>query len=231
MSLETLLGLLLVLVLPALQMGRSLRPETSPKTRLSRYWQTIAIATGLMAMLAVVWSASGRDLETLGFDSPISKAGLIGLGLAFCLLIALAAATLVRTPKTSDADGAALAMLPATTAELCVFVAFSCIVGLAWETLYRGYLMWWLEPRLGTAFAVVVAAMAYGLGHGVKNMRQTLGSLLAAFAFTIGFVLTRSLLWLILLHAGLPMISVLAMRVMRRAGIGELPPAVVGQME
>ena len=230
MSLETLLGLLLVLVLPALQMGRSLRPETSPKTRLSRYWQTIAIATGLMAMLTVVWSASGRDLETLGFDSPLSQAGLIGLGLASGLLITLVISTLARSPEASDANESALEMLPATTAELCVFFAFCCIIGIAWEVLYRGYLMWWLEPRLGTAFAVVVAAMAYGLGHGVKNIRQTLGSLMAAFAFTIGFVMTRSLWWLILLHAGLPMISVLAMRVMRRAGLGELPPAV-GQME
>ena len=45
---------------------------------------------------------------------------------------------------------------------------------------------------------------AYGAAHGYKNPRQFAGSIAASFAFAIGYALTGSLWWLIVLHAAAP---------------------------
>ena len=55
-------------------------------------------------------------------------------------------------------------------------------------------------PAIGITGAVIVAALAYGVGHGFKTWQQALGSAAAAFAFTIAFALTNSLWWLMAFH-------------------------------
>src|SRR5471032_1066689 len=50
----------------------------------------------------------------------------------------------------------------------------------------------------------------YGAGHGFENVKQFLGSIVAAFAFTVEYALTGSLWWLIVLHAAAPVTMFLA---------------------
>ena len=64
----------------------------------------------------------------------------------------------------------------------------------------------------GLPLAVALAAIAYGAGHGYKNAKQFAGSIAAAFAFTIGYALTGSLWWLIVLHAAAPVSMLFAVR-------------------
>ena len=59
--------------------------------------------------------------------------------------------------KGTRADEAA-ALLPETRTELWLFILFSLVIGAAWEVLFRGYLIWVLEPRLTTFGAVTAAA-------------------------------------------------------------------------
>jgi membrane protease YdiL (CAAX protease family) len=104
----------------------------------------------------------------------------------------------------------AAALLPQTGAEFCPFLVMSVVLGAGWELLYRGYLLWWLEPRVGMAGAILVAAAAYGVGHGFTNIRQFAGSLLAALVFTVAYAATQSLWWLMLIHVGLPLLAAAA---------------------
>jgi len=114
-------------------------------------------------------------------------------------------------PGQRDAEAAA-AMMPQTVSERRLAVVAFVVIGVAWEVLYRGYLLWRLTPRLGLIGAIVVAALAYGLAHGVKTARQLGASLAAAFVFTIAYALTKSLWWLMIIHAGLPLLAMQAGR-------------------
>ncbi len=95
-------------------------------------------------------------------------------------------------------------VMPRTPIETVAY--FVTMIGMTatWDVLFRGYLLLVLTPVLGMPLAVALAAISYGAGHGYKNPRQFFGSIAAAFAFTIGYALTGSLWWLIVLHAAAP---------------------------
>ena len=97
-----------------------------------------------------------------------------------------------------------------------IILIMGVVVGFAWELLYRGYLLWVLAPRLGIPLAVLLAAAAYGAAHGYKTPKQFAGSLASALVFTLADVVSHSLWWLMLVHAGLPVLLVLA-------GVGVAP--------
>lgn len=211
--LDIVLIICLLLVVPGWQVWRS-RTEANrpPESRTTRYRRAIFGALALAALLAADWLVARRPVAALGLDWPISRAGLIGLAIAAVLLIALAVtARLKRQPadleRTVKAEEAASVLRPETLGELRLFLLFVPIAGVMWELLYRGYLIWALTPALGAIGAVIIAALAYGLAHGFKSVMQLGASLASAFAFTIGYALTHSLWWLIVLHTALPLLG------------------------
>jgi membrane protease YdiL (CAAX protease family) len=223
--LDTILILLLVIGVPLHALWRSLtKSQREPATRTKRYVRTIWQAGGLLVILIVDWTSSSRQFALLGFEAPLSLVGLIGLLIAGAILVALVLGTLATKPaKGAAPSSAAQDLMPQTRSELRLFVLFAVVVGIAWETLYRGYLLWALTPRFGVIAAIGIAATAYGLAHGYASPRALVGSLAAAFLFTVAYVLTHSLWWLIVLHVGLPLVGVLAFRSMAQR---TTPPAV-----
>ena len=209
--LDHLLTACLLGLVPAYALGKQWATRGKPPTsKTVRYLQATLLAALLSSILALDWLAAGRSPSMLGLQWPPPIAGWIGLGIALVILAGLsvgmwAEKTAGKRPQTDETA----ALLPDTKAELWLFVVFSLVIGTAWEVLFRGYLIWALEPRLTTAGAVAAAAAAYGLAHGFKSLRQFLGSLLAALLFTTAYVLTRSLWWLMLIHAGLPLLAFL----------------------
>jgi membrane protease YdiL (CAAX protease family) len=216
--LDAVLVTLLVVGMPALALHSSLTSATrQPRTRTQRYTRTIWQAGAILGLLVVNWIASGRSTALLGFDSPLSVAGLIGLCIAAAVLIALVVSTLLsKQASGSVAPQGALDLMPQTRSEVWLFVTFSVVAGVAWETLYRGFLLWALTPHVGSIVAIGIAAIAYGLAHGYTSLGAFAGSLAGALLFTTAYALTQSLWWLIMLHAGLPLIGMLAFRSMFR---------------
>jgi membrane protease YdiL (CAAX protease family) len=209
--LDNVLTTCLIVLVPAFMLGRSLYGRNRPPaSKLGRYASSIAMAFGLLALLAADWRAGSRHLAALGFDFPLSMGGLIGLGLAACLLAGFTLSLPAQMKSTKGKIKEAQALTPTTRSEFIVFSIFCIVAGCAWEVLYRGYLLWALPPKIGLIGGIVVAAAAYGAAHGYKNLRQFAGSLISAFLFVIAYALTKSLWWLILLHCSLPMLSVVA---------------------
>jgi hypothetical protein len=58
---------------------------------------------------------------------------------------------------------------------------------------------------------VCATALAYGVAHGVRDVRKAAASIVSAFVvrvpFTIGFSLTHDLWWLMPIHGGLPLLA------------------------
>lgn len=208
--LDIALTIALTLLVPIYNTVRQSRTAgLAAEPRLQRYRRALLLALALDAALAIDWSIGGRSLVTLGLDTPLSVAGRYGLILAAVALglLALFTAT-ARARGAAQPPADALDMLPQTPQETRLFLLLSLVLGVSWELLFRGYLLWSLTPLLGAGGAVAVAALAYAAGHGFKSPGKLIGSLISALAFTTAYALSHSLWWLMALHAGLPIIGV-----------------------
>jgi membrane protease YdiL (CAAX protease family) len=213
-----LLGVLLLL-LPGRALWRSFREEAArPEPVTAKYRRTLLLASALVGTLLLTWHESARPWALLGLDPPFGTAGLIRLGASVFLLTALAATARRRKAEVDPATmRRAEEMLPKTRGEVAAFLLVMLVVGAGWELLYRGFAIWALEPGLGTVRAVLVAGGAYAVSHGYRGRTQFIGAVAGALAFTLAYVLTRSLWWLMLLHMGLPLVGLMAHRAARPA--------------
>jgi membrane protease YdiL (CAAX protease family) len=204
------LGLIVFLVaaLPIFQLQASLRGLRGVPSALSKRLVRTLLMLGIPTLfLAGDWLITGRPATALGLGPPTTLGGMIGLALAALFIVALPIASMV-TDKRGDPAKAAMGrsrmqgagLLLRTRNEMALFMVMATIIGVAGETLFRGFLLWAFTPLIGVFGAVIVAALAYGLGHGFKTWRVALGSLASAFIFTIAYALTLSLWWLILIH-------------------------------
>lgn len=219
--LDLILAAYLFFVLPGMQLWRSLRKkkknpaERDAAARKAHFYKTLRfILVPVLAMVALLaWT--GRGPGTIGLDMPISTTGQWGLVIVALLFVVGWIGTLIWERSLDEeksakyyADLRALEHVPKSPAEFWAFALLTICMGIGWELLYRGFLMLVLIPLTGTVGAVILSAVAYGAGHGYTNPKQFIGSIVSAFLFTIGYVLTNSLWWLMLLHVLLPLLGI-----------------------
>ncbi len=174
------------------------------RSRIARYRSAIFIIAGCLTVLALQWSVTTRSTSSLGLKVPPTKLGWICLiGAVLFLAVSGVAARRENKVIAEDADDP----FPQTTVERGSYVLFAFAAGLGWEILYRGFLLWFLTPLFGIVAAVGVAALAYGVAHGVKDRRLLMASITSALVFTTAFAVTHELWWLMLIHTGLPLIA------------------------
>jgi membrane protease YdiL (CAAX protease family) len=238
--LNILLAAYLLIVSPAFNLWRSLRPKSNkpPRALMLRYW---SMSWQVLVLLAVLWAGSwqaGYTLRDIGFDLPLSRAGVWGLCFAVLLLGGLwVAANVIERRKTPEARVESERKVldssfpwPRNGSETLAFVISMSIMTAAWEILYRGFVLLLLTPSTGMPLAVAISAFAYGIGHGYTNPKQLLASIVSAFVFTIAYAMTHSLWWLIVIHAGLPLTAIPAvLRAQQRREAGS-PDASLGQV-
>jgi membrane protease YdiL (CAAX protease family) len=232
MLLDPALAFYLVFILPGMHLWRSLRPADGPKRpRSQRYLSTIRQIALLLLALALVCWLGGHSPSELGLGMP-STAGLWALAAATGILLALHYYGSMRMHKMDPAKRAEAIEkirheegMPRTRQELRLFILLALCIGAGWELLYRGFLLMALTPWIGVWGAVMVAAVAYGAAHGYRNAKQFIGSIGMSLLFTVGYVLTESLWWLMLLHAGLPLLTAIGHIKIRNAEA--VPPPTI----
>jgi hypothetical protein len=191
--LDLLLALYLLLILSGLQLRKSLRKRRkSDKAKFPRtrlYWKNTVLIAAPLAVLALASWLGGRPLDALGLGLPLSTSALWGLLAAALVLAGLLAWDKNLSPAKQD------------------------------EKEALGFLVSYLMPYLGLAGAVALPTLAYAAAHGYNGARQFGVSIIFAFLFTIGFALTNSLWWLMLVHAGLPLLAALtSYKMLKQAG-------------
>jgi membrane protease YdiL (CAAX protease family) len=204
---DYVLVVLLIGVMPARALYKDLCGKSNEDNRQKKYIGSGAIIVCLLVLLCYAWLHGARSTASLGLDIPLTNGGAIGLAIAIALLVGLVVVATIAKRKhmgRNDDKGTGRfsknQLLPRTRHELSLFLAFALLAGCGWELLYRGFLIWFLVPYVGTVVAVCIAALAYGAAHGYKNRKQFLASVISAFAFAVAFVLTGSLWWLMLIH-------------------------------
>lgn len=206
----------LLFLLPGWQLWKSLKKkEDKPKPDAARrrvlFRRNLLFIFSPLLALAALMAWSGRSVAALGLDIPVSVYGQWGLAIVVLLFAGLTVWSIVADRRQSAEKAAAdlakyeaLEGIPTSPAQLWQQLFLFLCIGIGWELLYRGFLMLVLPPLTGTAAAVILAAVAYGVAHGYQSRNQFLGSIFSAFLFTLGYVYTQSLWWLMLLHVLLP---------------------------
>ena len=210
--LDHILAIFLLLVVPARALWRSRPGRSVSGTKPTRYITTIVMIVGLLALLATSWLITGRSLQTRGLNAPTSTPSLIGLAVAIAIFVAL---FLSRNKKAKPSQREKIEavrrdLFPETRKEVKLFLILSLAVGGGWEILYRGFLLYYLPSTTGLIAAIIIAALAYGAAHGFKNSKQFIGSIVSALAFTIAYVATSNLWWLMLIHIGVLVFGAIA---------------------
>lgn len=182
----------------------SVRKKGEP-ARIASYRETIATWLVFSAALVVIWLGHGRAWADLGLRWGDPRR--LALGAAFGLAILWFTRQQMRKLASRGASAAAdqlgdvAVLIPRTRRELGWFRAVAVNAGTTEELIFRGFLLWYLEPYVGLTWAAVLAVVIFTLGHayqGVANVPPLLG----ASALFVGLYLwTGSLLLPIVVHA------------------------------
>lgn len=219
---DLLLTLYLLVYFPLSSLWRSRRPRPAKPDlpALLTYWRQARYVLMLICVFMLVKWLGGHSFVALGMGFPLSPGALWGLAAAGFLLVLmhLLGNRMDRklTPEERVKQEEKLRDLPfpmpRTRIETLAYLVTMVGMTATWELLFRGYLLLVLTPFTGLPLAVALAAVSYGAGHGYDNPKQFFGSILAAFAFTVGYAVTGNLWWLIVLHAAAPVAMLYAAR-------------------
>jgi len=171
-----------------------------PANRVRLYRQTMVLEWLAFAVLGGAWLLLGRPFAELGFEAP--GGGGFWLGAAFVALVsAYFAFAWRRTLSMSNEEklkhrgslGALQHFLPRNERHFRNFTAVSITAGIVEETLYRGFVLWYLLQVMPVWAAVIVSSVAFGLGHsyqGVNGVARVtgVGAIFAALFFVTGSI-------------------------------------------
>lgn len=170
--------------------------------RAKFYLQTVIIEWLAFAGLAAIWFYYDRSLTSLGFTQPGGTgfwigAALLLLGIGFLVrtLRSVKSITDEERLEHRESFGHLVHFLPHTRRDLRTFYGVSLTAGIVEETIYRGFVLWYLTQLMPIWAAVVVSAIFFGLAHGYQGANGVVRVGLVGLAFGAFFVLTGSI-WL-----------------------------------
>lgn len=147
-----------------------------PADRFKLYRETLVLEWVAFAVLVCAWYLLGRPMADLGYVAP----GGTGFWVGAALVTAASAYLLFtwRQSKRMSADeketniesfGKLRHFLPHNSQELRLFTGLSVTAGIVEETIYRGFALWYLFMYMPAWAAVLVSAIAFGLGHSYQG--------------------------------------------------------------
>jgi membrane protease YdiL (CAAX protease family) len=197
-----------------------------PVNRNHLYLNTITWHWILFALALIAWADSGRPWGVLGFNFEMNVRFLIAAALTIASIAFLVAQVRrVASAPQQDLDrvksgfGALFLLVPRNGSELARFNVLSVTAGIVEETLWRGFLIWYLGQFMPVWAAAIISAIGFGVAHGYQGLANIPRVTLVGAVFASLFVLTGSLWLPIILHAAVDLLQGrLAYDVLRRIG-------------
>jgi membrane protease YdiL (CAAX protease family) len=234
-----LLVIILIAGLPALAYWRFTRiarrhePATTA-VKLRLYLTGIATQWCLVIYCIWVLARRGLSLRDIGW---VGGAHPIVWALAVLFTAALVFVTYRSIQGLEEEDASELPLhlkrllriLPTNRIERAAFVALALTAGFCEEILYRGFLIYALSLVMPhVAIAVVLAGVAFGIGHAYQGRQGMLTTGALGVVLGILFIAGRSLWPVIFIHAVIDLangytLGEFARRLQRR---GPLPPEI-----
>jgi membrane protease YdiL (CAAX protease family) len=184
-----------------------------PGVRTRVYGITMAWLWLATIFVVARWWVMGRPWASLWLLQPRgwrllagALAVLAAAALWFSQSRALARLSAEKRATLRQRLGNLIALAPHTTTEYRWFVGVSVTAGICEELLYRGVLVWALQPWVGLGWAAAVSVIAFGAAHAYQG-KDVVRPALAGLMLQGIALLTQSILPGILVHAMLDVMS------------------------
>ena len=181
--------------------GQVVSPIAIYRSTLISHWT-------LFGMALAIWHATGRSWVALGFGWDIDTGFLLGLALTATAIVVMMrqyGSLDNASEKTRESlrrqIGDLEFMMPRNSAELGRFYAVSATAGIVEETLWRGYMFWYLGHIMPLGAAAIVTSVVFGFGHIYQGVANVPKIILLGGIFAGLYLLTGSLWLPMLLHA------------------------------
>ncbi len=178
------------------------------------YAQTISWQWLLFVLAVIVWGLSERPWGELGFSVALNYRVLIGAaltlaGIAFLFgqLRQIAAASIEEAQRLHAEIGELSFIIPRNRSELAGFNMLSLTAGIVEETLWRGFLFWYLGQFVPIWAVAVISAIGFGLAHAYQGLANIPRVTLVGGLFSGLYLLTGSLWLPIILHAAVDILQ------------------------
>ena len=182
------------------------RSDADPaRARVWLWSSTILFLWTLAGTGVAVWIIERRTWTELRFVTPHGwrLLGTIGLLLAVALFYAKPVATIARARRSNKRikfPKDAARRSPHTRADLAWWMVVSLSAGFCEEFIFRGYLIWVLEPTLGLWFAAAVSLTAFAMAHAYQGARGMVAVGVVGGLFTFIVLVFGSLVAAIAVH-------------------------------
>jgi membrane protease YdiL (CAAX protease family) len=177
--------------------------------RVDAYQQVIASWVGFAACVGVLWVFFDRSWALVGIRTS-SDFQLIVASIVAVAVIALVVVPIRQIANNPDRHGElesqmgdVALFMPQSHREERWFKGVSFNAGVTEELIFRGYLIWYLQHFVSTAWAAVIAVLAFGLAHWYQGAKQLPGILFVSGVAVSLYVYTGSLLVPVLFHIAL----------------------------
>jgi CAAX protease family protein len=181
-------------------------------------WATILRDAALVCLILYFLWQNGEPAERMGwYFKYFWKELAIGLGLFFPLyfgaglledVLQKAGLSLPATPVPSY-------VLPGDIPKLVLGVFLVTVVGVAEETIFRGYLiMRFQDLNTGAATAVVLSAFIFSIGHGYEGTAGVITVGAMGLAFALVYLWRRSLIAPMIMHCLVDFVSIVVVPVL-----------------
>ena len=181
-----------------------------PDARAKAYRRATLGQWAFTAIVIVGWIVAKRSWTALGVVPPtdwrlyagialIAAIGFFGFRQAQAIGRLSAKAEGVDEYRTRLAELSFL--LPHTRGEYRGFMLLSITAGICEELLCRGYLIWVLRAYTSLAGAIVISAIAFGLGHAYQGTKGIVKTTVVGVAMNLIVLLTGWLLPAMVVHA------------------------------
>lgn len=179
-----------------------------PDARVKAYRRGV-IGQWLFAAAAItIWTSCDRPWEALRLVVP--NGGRLALSIvllaASVALLAVQFWSVMRLPQERRVAarpqlGGVAFMLPHTPIEQRWFMLLSVTAGFCEELLYRGYLVWFFAPWVGTVGAMTAVVVLFGVGHAYQGPKGAVRATIAGAVMGAIVLATGSLIPAMLVHA------------------------------
>ena len=196
--------------------------EDRPGTRLRLYRRTMAWQWTAAAIVVGSWHLQGRPLSELGWAWPGHVGTFVALGVVV-LVIGFMSWQLIGLPRHPDIHAPvreqlekAAPFLPRNADESAWFFGTAVTAGICEELMFRSFLIAYAASFVGPWGAVLVTALAFGIGHAYQGRTGALKTFIAGLVGGALYVVGGTILLPMLLHAFVDVHGGMVYRIVRR---------------
>lgn len=182
-----------------------------------RLYHSNALLLSVFALVVItIWRLPARALSGLGFDWPqwstLLAILLFSVFLFYALDIFFQYGLRRWREKTLRERNSTFTFVPADSTELFHFVFLALAAGIGEEIIFRGFLIHYLIFWTGNSFsgiitACLLASALFAFLHGYQGYKSMVKIFILALLFSAIFILSQSLLLVMLIHAIIDLLS------------------------